>query len=204
MLVVSTIIFVSKHEQLNLDMTQELRKMWLIAANSKDGLLKRWLLWVETNFGMGVQKFIIFLILGIFRSSKQDCCGFYNALDYCCVSQVSKSIPKFMDEYNTWLKVRDQETNDDYGFIDSNTSSTDYGSYFIDESSAYEKVYDTYGTYENVYENEFTQSCTPTDNNEYCVCKKLEETGRGLGSTFVFGSLTNEIPRLYDVPLGQR
>ena len=60
MLVVSTIIFVSKHEQLNLDMTQELRKMWLIAANSKDGLLKRWLLWVETNFGMGVQKLIFF------------------------------------------------------------------------------------------------------------------------------------------------
>lgn len=44
------IIFVSQ-EQLNLELTQELRKMWLIAANSKDGFLKKLLQWFELNFG---------------------------------------------------------------------------------------------------------------------------------------------------------
>ena len=80
-----------------------------------------------------------------------------------------------MDEYTTWLKVADQESfiADDYGFDESNTNLSDYNSSIPYDSSQ------AYAEYNNTYGNSFTNDCTPTDKNEFCVCQKLDETGNG-------------------------
>ena len=110
---------------------------------------------------------------------EKDCCGFYNALDYCCVSQVSHSIPKFIEEYTVWLKSSAQEKDDgeyDYGFestfvIPNNFS--DYTSSILDETYV---AYHPYAVHDKNYETEPLQACD--DKNEFCVCEKLSETGQ--------------------------
>ena len=144
-------------EKLSVDIHQELRRLWLAAANSNIEYVQEYLMNVEET---------------------HDCCGFYNVLDYCCTEQISSIAPDFIQEYTYWDKIdgaSEQAQQDDY-----------YSSSLVSENSSSEQLYDYYGTGSLNFDADYSaqikkNECIPTNKNEHCVCQKLIDRGQGNG-----------------------